>query len=394
MAYDEVIDGGRPIEGVATAVAAFIGLAEQGPFETPLSLTSFTEFRDTFGGHADHVTMSFAVRDFFANGGTDAVVVRLGGRGGDAPDGAVLTASDIVGPGLEEDGRGLYALDRVDLFSLLVIPPHTRDGGVDPEVVRAADAYCRSRRAILLLDGLPRWAVAGDVLAAYASGLDAVIGTSSADAALFYPRLRQPNPLRRRELGVFSALGAVAGVIARTDAQVGVWASPAGPHALLNRVSELDVDLSTREVSALTAAGVNCLRSVPGGGHVVWGARTMQGGDASGSEWKYLSVRRTALFIEESLARGTRWVTFEPNTEETWTQVREHVDEFMHGLFREGAFPGSSRPSDGYFVKCGRDTMTEHDIESGVLTVTVGFAPIRPGEFVVVRVQQTAGASR
>lgn len=219
--------------------------------------------------------MSFAVRDFFADGGTDAVVVRLGGRGGDAPDGAVLTASDITCPGLEEDGRGLYALDRVDLFSLLVIPPHTRDGGLIPR--------------------------------------------SSANAALFYPRLRQPNPLRRREVGAFSAVGAVAGVIARTDAQVGVWASPAGPQALLNRVPALDLDLSTREVSALTAAGVNCLPC-------------------------------------------------------------------------EGAFPASSRPSDGYFVKCGRDTMTEHDVES-VLTVTVGFAPIRPGEFVVVRVQQAAGAS-
>ena len=381
------------ISPVATSVTAFVGRTERGPVDTPVAVTSFVEFEDTFGTVTGDSTLGFSVHDFFTNGGTDAVVVRLRRPGtGDAPDVEALTASDVVGPGLREAGCGLYALDRVDLFTLLVIAPHTPDGSVEPAVVRAAAAYCEERRAVLLLDGPPEWESAADVLAASAIGLDAVVGTTSANAALFFPRIRQPNPLNDNEIETFSAIGAVAGVIARTDARAGVWSSPAGEQAVLNRVPGLSADLTSREVSAVTAAGVSCLRSIPGGGRVVWGARTMQGADSEGSQWKYLPVRRTALFVEESVAQGTRWVVFEPNAEQTWARVRELVDEFMHGLFRAGAFPSSTTPSEAYFVKCGRDTMTEDDVERGVLTVLVGFAPIRAGEFVVVRVDQATGS--
>ena len=227
------------------------------------------------------------------------------------------------------------------------------DGSVDPIVVRAAEEYCRERHAVLLLDSPPSWTSAQDVLAAHEAGLDAVVGASGANVALIFPRLGDG----------LSATGAVAGVIARTDARTGVWGSPAGEQALLNRVPHLDVDLTSREVSALTAAGISCLRSLPGGGRVVWGARTMDGADAAGSPWKYLSLRRTALFIEESVQRGTTWVGAEANTEQTWAQVGSAVS----------AFP---------------DTMTLDEIAAGVMTVTVGFAPIRAGEFVTVNVRQ------
>ena len=231
---------------------------------------------------------------------------------------------------------------------------------------------------MLLLDSPPSWTSAQDVLAAHEAGLDAVVGASGANVALIFPRLGDG----------LSATGAVAGVIARTDARTGVWGSPAGEQALLNRVPHLDVDLTSREVSALTAAGISCLRSLPGGGRVVWGARTMDGADAAGSPWKYLSVRRTALFIEESVQRGTTWVGAEANTEQTWAQVGSAVSAFMHSMFEAGAFPATSIERDAYTVACGPDTMTPDEIAAGVVTVTVGFAPIRAGEFVTVNVRQ------
>ncbi len=136
--------------------------------------------------------------------------------------------------------------------------------------------------------------------------------------------------------------------------------------------------------------GLNCLRSFPVAGNVVWGARTLVGADLLASEWKYLAVRRTALFLEESLYRGTQWVVFEPNDEPLWAQIRLNVGAFMQNLFRQGAFQGSS-PRNAYLVKCDRETTTQNDINLGVVNIVVGFAPLKPAEFVVIRIQQLAG---
>jgi len=123
---------------------------------------------------------------------------------------------------------------------------------------------------------------------------------------------------------------------------------------------------------------------------VVWGARTLDGADVLASEWKYVSVRRLALNIEESLFRGTQWVVFEPNDEPTWAQIRLNLGAFMQNLFRQGAFQGQS-PRDAYFVKCDKETTTQDDINRGVVNVVVGFAPLKPAEFVVIKIQQIAG---
>jgi len=196
--------------------------------------------------------------------------------------------------------------------------------------------------------------------------------------------------LRDGQLTTFAPAGAIAGVIARTDATRGVWKAPAGLDATLGGVASLSVPLSDPEIGQLNPLGINCLRASPGAGHTVWGARTRAGSDRLASEWKYLPVRRTALFLEESLFRGTQWVVFEPNDAPLWAQIRLNVGAFMSNLFRQGAFAGTT-PREAFFVKCDAETTTQDDVNLGIVNIVVGFAPLKPAEFVVIRLQQLAG---
>ena len=182
----------------------------------------------------------------------------------------------------------------------------------------------------------------------------------------------------------------MAGVFARTDAQRGVWKAPAGLDAALNGTLGPAIPLTDGENGELNPLGVNCLRTMPAAGTVVWGARTLQGNDRLASEWKYIPVRRTALFIEESLYRGTQWVVFEPNDEPLWSQIRLNIGSFMHSMFRQGAFQGTT-PKDAYFVKCDKETTTQDDVNKGIVNIVVGFAPLKPAEFVIIKLQQMAG---
>ena len=179
-------------------------------------------------------------------------------------------------------------------------------------------------------------------------------------------------------------------MIARTDSQRGVWKAPAGIEANLIGVSDLEVRLTDAENGELNPLGINCLRILPAAGRVVWGSRTMRGADILADQWKYLPVRRTALFIEESLYRGTQWVVFEPNDEPLWAQIRLNIRAFMHDLFRKGAFQGST-PKEAYLVKCDKETTTQYDINRGIVNIIVGFAPLKPAEFVILKIQQLAG---
>ncbi len=210
------------------------------------------------------------------------------------------------------------------------------------------------------------------------------------NAALFFPRIRKPNPIRENQLEDFVPCGAVAGVFARIDGQRGVWKAPAGLEAGLVGVPALSVHLSDDENGELNPLGMNCLRLRPAAGPVVWGSRTLAGNDLLASEWKYIPVRRVALFIEESLYRGTQWAVFEPNDEPLWAELRLNIGAFMQNLFRQGAFQGRT-PREAYFVKCDKETTTQNDINLGVVNVLVGFAPLKPAEFVVIRLQQMAG---
>jgi hypothetical protein len=208
-------------------------------------------------------------------------------------------------------------------------------------------------------------------------------------SALYFPHLELVDPLSGR-LRTFPPSGAVAGIMARTDSERGVWKAPAGTEARLSGTRALTVPMTDPENGLVNPLGVNCLRSFPVIGPVVWGARTMEGADALASQWKYVPVRRLALMLEESLYRGTKWVVFEPNDEPLWAQIRLNVGAFLHSLFERGAFQGvSSR--EAYFVKCDKDTTTQNDINNGVVNVLVGFAPLKPAEFVVIKIEQLAG---
>ncbi len=306
-----------------------------------------------------------------------------------ATDGSTLDNNSFTGPGMEGSKKGLYALEKADLFSLLCIPPHQGDGGltdVDADLIDSAIAYCKKRRAMLIIDAPSSW---NDKDKAK-ENIEKSVGSVSENAAIFFPRLKQPNPLKNNQIEVFAACGAIAGVFSRTDTQRGIWKAPAGLEATLVGVPELSVPLTDGEIGELNPLGINCLRTVPAAGRVIWGSRTRIGDDRLASEWKYISVRRLALYIQESLYRGTQWIVFEPNDEPLWAQIRLNLGAFMNNLFRKGAFQGSS-PKEAYFVKCDKETTTQNDIDLGIVNIVVGFAPLKPAEFVIIKFQQIAG---
>jgi phage tail sheath protein FI len=499
--YIQELDAGvRVISGVRTSITAFVGRARRGPVDDPITVQGFDEYVRRFGDLWAESPMGYAVAHFFANGGSDALIVRVhnvsgaaaedraeadvpadggapmhlfaadpgtwgnqlrlivtlpatgtafhltirevapgneaqvlreevflnlsitageprfvtdvlrnGSRlvrlgtlptgrpratpvnpdrtpvpipmaGGD--DGGRIGALQVSDGGLEARRQGIYALENADLVNLLCIPPFAP--GVEPgqPTWDVAAAYCRRRRAMLLVDAPSAWTDPDKVLA----GLGGLV-TRSENAAIYFPRVRVADPLQENRLADFAPCGAVAGVIARTDGTRGVWKAPAGQDASTNGVAELTVRLTDGEHGRLNPFGVNCLRTFPVAGRVVWGARTLVGADDLASQWAYVPVRRTALFIEESLYRGTQWVVFEPNDEPLWSQIRLNVGAFMNGLFRRGAFQGTT-PAQAYFVRCDRSVNPQEDIDRGIVNIIVGFAPVKPAEFVVISIQQ------
>jgi hypothetical protein len=305
-------------------------------------------------------------------------------------DGLPIDDNDIQGSAAGK--TGISALEKADLFNLLCIPPLINASGdaidIKSATRNAAAQYCATRRALFIADPSNSWATHTSVISALGTHID-----PSANAALFFPMLLATDPLRENQIAEFAPCGAVAGVMARTDANRGVWKAPAGIEATLNGTSGLSVKLTDGENGQLNPLGVNCLRSFPLAGRVVWGARTMRGADQLADQWKYIPVRRLALYIEESLFRGTKWVVFEPNDEPLWAQIRLNIGGFMNTLFRQGAFQGAS-PKDAYFVKCSHETTTQTDIDNGVVNIIVGFAPLKPAEFVVIQIQQIAGQTQ
>lgn len=537
---EEVPSGVRTITGVATSITAFIGRAKRGPVNEAKTINGFPDFERVFGGLDLSSTMSYAVKDFYLNGGSQAIIIRLyhtetgdGAKpsktkfevdgvkleaayegswgtflraevdlevseevatslglekadlfnltvrdtssGGDtekylnvsfkdslrridkvleaesklvrwegaypaadslptlsndqdavtkaekalndkkesdpdadtsaeeaalkvakdeleASDGENLEIDDFTGADFQDQKKGLYALEQVDLFNLLCLPPYTgidsagKPADVEKSLIAKANTYCEKRRALLLVDSHSSWIDKDKAKI----GINAGVGAVSKNAALFFPRLKLPNQLRDNQIEEFVPCGAVAGVMSRTDTQRGVWKAPAGIEATLRGVPELSVKLTDEENGELNPLGVNCLRSFPIIGRIIWGSRTLRGADILADEYKYIPVRRLALFIEESLFRGTQWVVFEPNDEPLWAQIRLNVGAFMHNLFRQGAFQGTT-PRQAYFVKCDKETTTQNDIDRGIVNIVVGFAPLKPAEFVIIKLQQIAG---
>lgn len=307
-----------------------------------------------------------------------------------ASDGAAVVGNQVTLGTLRATKQGIFALERADLFNLLVLPPFSATTDVDKTSWDAAVTYAREKRAMVLVD--PPFHTNGWTTAASVTAANVItnVAARNPNAAMFFPRVRAANPLKENRPEAYAPCGAVAGVIARTDSERGVWKSAAGLDAIVSGVLGLEVNLTDPENGTINPLGVNCLRNFPTTGPTVWGSRTLSGADALASEWKYLAVRRMALFLEESLYRGTQWVVFEPNDEPLWSQIRLNVGAFMQNLFRQGAFQGKS-PKEAYFVRCDSTTTTQTDINSGVVNILVGFAPLKPAEFVVIKLQQIAG---
>jgi len=525
---EELPSGVRTITGVSTSVTGFIGRARRGPVDKACVINSYPDYERIFGGLWEESSLSYAVYQYFLNGGSQAVIVRVfndlgdtiepaeiilpedGGAPGDTDqldlvavspgswgsallarvdydtvspadtaifnlkvkdtntgliethlnlsvtstdarfvtkvlseesalirilnvgnfrpddtdppsagadafdppaqsnaevattvtDGGVLTATLIQGSGVDPK-TGLFAFDRADIINLLCVPPYTvldgagvplpnivgnevLNGDVQDSVRQDALAYAKNRRAIFIVDPPSNWTTKDD------PDPDALGISLDENAALYFPRILSPDTLQEGRLGTFVPCGVMAGLMARTDAQRGVWKAPAGIEASLKGVPDLSVHLTDAENGELNPRGINCLRTFKGVGRVAWGARTMRGSDILADQWKYLPVRRLALFLEESLYRGSQWVVFEPNDAPLWAQIRLNFGGFMHNLFRQGAFQGST-PKDAYLVKCDSETTTQNDINLGMVNIVVGFAPLKPAEFVIIKIQQLAG---
>ncbi len=492
---EEIPSGVRTIAGVATSITAFIGFALRGPTNDPVRIQNFGDFERLFGGLSLASTMSFAVQQYFLNGGTDAIIVRLeqpnalpaqillptagtnviltasspgtwgselevsvdydtaepdttfnltvvlkegteeitretirnlsmdstsiryiqeiletqsslvrfDSGGTDRPDATTSpvaatngsdgdpvtdTNSPAIYQGSESGKTGIYALEKADLFNLLCIPPVSPAIDINPAIWIAALTYCEKRRAMLIVDPPASWNSKDDVTGNLSTFLNG--WSEKQNAAIFFPRVKLQNPLKENRLEVFAPSALVAGIMARTDANRGVWKAPAGIEATLTGARELTVKLTDGENGQLNPLGVNCLRNFPVYGNVVWGSRTLDGDDRLASEWKYIPIRRLTLFLQESLYRGTQWVVFEPNDEPLWAQIRLNIGAFMNNLFRQGAFQGDT-PSKAYFVKCDKETNPQNDIDRGIVNIIVGFAPLKPAEFVIIKFQQIAG---
>jgi phage tail sheath protein FI len=477
---EEVPSGVRTITGVGTSTALFIGWALKGPTDRAVRITSYADYERNFGSLHPDSFLGYGVRQFYANGGSDAYVLRVAatGAGGTtaavaafkAIDGLTVTASssglwgnnlkikptgaaasfrlDVLdaaaGDALLEsfvnlsmtptdlrfapaviNGNSAYVtvartsgtvpgstqqltggldgttltpgmatfnsavtgpfatgaiVDRIDIFNILCVP-----GLTDKVTIDTLQTAAKGKRAFLLVD-----APSGALVSTVAGAGALPIGTDAANSAFYFPWVLAPDPLQSDAIRPFPPSGFVAGILARTDAARGVWKAPAGTDASISGAAGLTITMSDLENGQLNPKGVNCLRTLPVYGTVVWGARTLHGDNDRGSEWKYVPVRRTALFLEESLYRGTQWVVFEPNDEPLWAQIRLNIGAFLQSLFRQGAFQGKT-PKEAYFVKCDRETTTQDDINKGIVNILVGFAPLKPAEFVVIKIQQMAG---
>jgi Bacteriophage tail sheath protein len=309
-------------------------------------------------------------------------------------DGTWVSTDSGVANGLigsESAKTGMYALLDVDLFNILCIPATMNLGNNDAvSVASAAEKLCQDRRAMYILD-VPQPAGGGlDKPPAIMTWLDTYGAVRSRNAALYFPRVEIPDPLNGNRLRAVGPSGTMAGVWASTDVARGVWKAPAGTDATLAGVQKLEYKLTDGENGVLNPLAINALRTFPVYGPVSWGARTLFGSDQKADDYKYIPVRRLALYIEESLFRGTQWVVFEPNGAPLWAQIRLNVGAFMHTLFRQGAFAGTT-PNSAYYVQCDDKTNPQADINLGIVNILVGFAPLKPAEFVVIQIQQIAG---
>ena len=348
------------IAPASTSVTAFLGTAENGPLDKPIPVHSLGEYQTAFGPTGAGSQMGGAVEQFFANGGTQAWIVRL----------TSVSAKTIR--------TAETALNAVPDLSMLVMA-----GVSDRDSLDEASHHCSGRKAFLIADSDPSAKTPEDLIS-WAGQLKL---QNPEYAAVYAPWVRFTVPSMPGSLRTFPPSGSIAGIYAQTDTTRGVWHAPAGTNLAISGADSPVLPFSDSQIAPLAAAGVNAIRKLPVYGVVPWGARTLAG---ASSDFQYVPVRRLASFIERSIEAGTQWAQFEPNAEQLWSEIRLAVSDFLNTLFLAGAFTGN-RPQDAYFARCDSTTTTQSDVANGILNILVGFAPLRPAQFVILTIQQFAG---
>jgi uncharacterized protein len=490
------------IARVPTGIAAFLGRTLKGPVDQPLIVRSFAEFQHHFGGLWQPATLSYAVEQFFENGGREARIVRVvngarpptltlpaygaalqliavnpgsreylrasvdydgisvaeperfnlvvqrvrtagselvedqeiyrrvsvaresarcvsdlllksrlvrvrgtlpaerpqrsaGAPGGvavgytlsnpDGDDGAPLTDYDVIGSAASRSG--LFALEGIERFNFLCIPPLERDRDVGLSTLLVAARICRERQALLLVDPPAAWVSARAALDAMR-----VWPFRSDSAVMYYPRVQAFDRLRGR-VETFGSGGAAAGMIARADETWPVWTAAETEEAVLRPGLRPAVAVADADRVRLAHAGINTLLAVRGGSRTGVSPRTLGAGGGTAADWKYLSARRLALFVAASVEQGTRWVLLEHNARDVWQRAGAQVEEFLAELAAQGAFPGATS-ADTHFVVCDERVNTPLTLAEGRFNLLFGFATSRPGAFDTWLVTHRAGVSR
>lgn len=365
VAGDTKISLTSPNKGPKSSVVASGDLAKLLLLTAPDATFEYGEKTFTPDSHATPVDLSASLK-------------LAGGNDGGNPDKSSFDAL-FDGPMME-----------MPKISIVVLPGQNPDIAADKSILDAGVAHCEKTKSRMIIVDPP-------------SGTDPTTFTSpyapNTYAVLYYPWIRVPNPLFHPEknpseptTALIPPSGAAAGMWAKTDGKRGVWKAPAGVATGLLGVVAAEFEIPDAVQNLLNPQGINCIRNIPRFNYVFWGARTLATNSAP--EWRYVPIRRTAIMIERSIYDGIQWAVFEPNNHKLWASLRLNIENFMDGLFRAGAFQGE-KASDAYFVRCNLgDTMTQADIDNGQVIVEVGFAPLKPAEFVIVRIQQIVGQAR
>lgn len=305
------------------------------------------------------------------------------------PDGVPPGGFDVAGNSTNR--TGIYALDNMQIVNIIALPDLQTMS--DADYLTAATSvlnYAQGRRSFAILD-MPGTITTPSDAVNWAQTKPASFGPGIINAAAYFPQVEIPTPYSSSPQ-ILGASGTMAGLYAATDYSRGVWKAPAGITVALVGVEQLQYVMNDQENGQINPLGINALRNFPTYSNVSWGARTLAAPNVADEDWKYLSVRRLALYIEQSLVQGLQWVVFEPNGESLWSQIRLAVNGFLQPLFQQGAFAGST-PAQGYNCICNATTTTAQDQENGIVNIVVQFAPIRPAEFVVITIQQMTGQS-
>ncbi len=365
---EEIPSGIKKIRAVKTSITGIVGSFAEGPINTAKQVKNWKEYTHIFGQLNKKHLASYSVKQFFDNGGTTLWIVRTEPQ-------ISPTAPALI--------KGIRALNNLKSLNMVCIPEtHQLETRTASIVYREAISLTEKHQAMYILDPpyQGRNSMAPSILTAWIARQKTL---RHSQVVIYAPSVQVRYPRTAKHTTRIPASGTVAGLWARIDHTRGVWKAPAGTEAAFRNVQSLERLMTTQEMEGLTNNNVNALRRLPSNKIVTWGSRTL----SSDPEWKYVPVRRLALFIESSVQRGTQWVVFEPNDEPLWANIRQSVGNFLHGLFRKGAFQGS-KTQEAYFVRCGQDTISANDQRLGRVNIMIGFAPLKPAEFIVLTIQQ------